>query len=879
MKQTLDITGMTCSACAARVEKTSLKTPGIDEASVNLLKNSMTVEYDGSATTLDALVNNIDKIGYGASVRTNRDTANATPPSAAPRPTGDKRATTETNRMKKRLIVSFAFTIPLFYLAMGHMFAWPLPAFFLGDENLLPFALTQLLLVIPVVFVNFDYFRIGFKALFRGAPNMDSLIALGASASILYGISALYRIGFALGVGDMSSAHHGAMDMYFESAGMILALITLGKFFEARAKGKTTDAITKLMDLAPKTATVIRDGQETVVAVEDVKVGERVVVKAGEAVPVDGRIIEGSATIDESVITGESNPADKGVGDEVTGATTTLMGWFVMEARHVGDDTTLAGIIRLVDEATGSKAPIEKTADKISGVFVPVVIVIALITFGIWMGLGVGLETALSRAISVLVISCPCALGLATPTAIMVGTGRGARSGILIKSAETLEVAHRIDTVVFDKTGTITRGEPRVTDVMAAPDVDRTWFITITATLETKSEHPLARAVALYAQEKGHATMALDDFRQIPGEGITGVIEGTQHLAGNARMMQNHGIETGSLEEAARTFATQGKTPLFIADGTRLLGIIAVADEVKETSRQAIAKLHAERITTIMLTGDTRQSAQAIAAQVGIDRVIAEVKPEDKEREIRQLAETGVVAMVGDGINDAPALARAQVGIAIGAGTDIAIEAADVVLMRSDPLDVVSAIRLSHATMRNIKQNLFWALFYNSIGIPIAAGVLAGIGIVLNPMIAAAAMSASSVCVVGNALRLRRWKPALGEVPAEETGTFSVVDGGEAPAMESDIPSNEAVESLHDENESTPNAKEQTMETTLHVEGMMCPKCVAHVTEALEAVEGVEHVDVDLEAASARVSRRADVEEQQLVDAVVAAGYEARTTR
>ena len=859
MKQTFDVTGMTCAACSARVEKATRAVPGVADVAVNLLKNSMDISFDDgvepSAVTA-AVEAAVDKAGYGASARVpavaNGGGQGAGSRAAQARPVTD--AAAEAKHVRMRLIVSAAFTIPLFYLSMGHMFGWPLPGFFLGDENVLTFAFTQFLLLLPVVFVNFKFFCVGFKTLVHGAPNMDSLIALGSTAASAYGIYAIYKIGIALGAGDLHAAHMAAMDLYFESAAMILTLITLGKYFEARAKGKTTDAIAKLVDLAPKEAVRLADGVEERVPVEAVRVGDVLAVRAGEGVPVDGTLLEGSGTLDESVITGESVPVDKRPGDRVTGATLNSTGWFTMRADRVGDDTALAGIIRLVDEATSTKAPIEKIADKISGVFVPVVIVIAVVTFAVWMFGGATLEIALSHAISVLVISCPCALGLATPTAIMVGTGRGATNGILIKSAEALETAHDVRTVVLDKTGTVTEGAPSVTDVLAAPGASEERLLELAVSIEGRSEHPLARAVCAYARERKVYPLLVEDFRQIPGEGVAALVDDHPSLAGNLRMMEARGIETGTFAEAARRLADEGKTPLFFAQDGELLGIVAVADTVKPSSAAALAVLKGMGIRTVMLTGDNERTAAAIQRKVGADEVIAGVLPDGKEREIRRLAEQGRVAMVGDGINDAPALARADVGIAIGAGTDVAIESADIVLMRSDLLDVPVSIQLSRATLRNIKQNLFWALVYNAVCIPVAAGALSFMGLNLNPMIAAAAMSLSSVCVVTNALRLRGWKPDL-------------------PAAPSDAPASAPIDSTESDN---PNEKESTMEKTLNVEGMMCQHCVAHVKRALEGVAGVEEAVVDLDAGTATAKLAHDVPEDVLAAAIVEAGYEVK---
>ncbi len=881
MKQTFDVTGMTCAACSARVEKASNKVEGVEQATVNLLKNSMDVEYDGNPATVVAICAAVEKAGYGASPRV-EDVSAATAPAggSAPLASGgnarQEAAAKEARQVRMRLIVSFVFTIPLFYLSMGHMFGWPLPAVFLGDENTLIFAFTQFLLLLPVIFVNFKFFRVGFTTLAHGGPNMDSLIALGSTASTVYGIAAIYRIGAALGTGDLSGAHAAAMDLYFESAAMILTLITLGKYFEARAKGKTTDAISQLMDLSPKTATRRRaDGSEEEVPAEQVRPGDILVVKAGEGVPADGTVVEGEGTVDESVITGESVPVEKTVGDPVTGATINRTGWFAMRAERVGADTALAGIIRLVDEATSSKAPIEKMADRISGVFVPVVIAIALVTFVVWLAIGGTIAEAVNHAISVLVISCPCALGLATPTAIMVGTGRGATSGILVKSAEALETACVVKTVVFDKTGTITKGEPQVTDVVAF-GCKASELVGLALSLERKSEHPLARAIVAYADAAGATAQDVEDFAQVPGGGIEGKVGVVACLAGNARMMDERGVDVSAAAESAARMADDGKTVMYFAHAGRLAGVIAVADVVKSTSAAAIAELGRMGIDTVMLTGDNERTAAAIQRQVGVGRVIAGVKPDGKERVIRDMAQQGRVAMVGDGINDAPALARADVGIAIGAGTDIAIESADIVLMHSDLADVPAAIGLSRATMRNIKQNLFWALFYNAICIPVAAGVLSGIGFNLNPMIAAAAMSLSSVCVVSNALRLRTWKPAAiselaeGSDPTATQARGIEVRVAEEPSSQEGISVGIAGGEGKDQGE-----KEIIMEKTLHVGGMMCQHCVARVKKTLEAIDGVEEAIVDLEGEKATVKLSADVADDVLVNAIVEQDYEA----
>ena len=889
--RSFDVTGMTCAACSARVEKTTNAVKGVQRASVNLLKNSMEVEFDDDVdpsqvtTAIEAAV---EKAGYGAFPRASGQDASSD--GTALGATGAQNAAVnaaqkERVQMKRRLAASLVFMVPLFYISMGHMLGWPLPSMLIGTENAMVYALTLFLLLIPVLFVNFKFFRVGFKALINRAPNMDSLIALGSGAATVYGVYALYGMAASMGQGDMAAVHEYAMNLYFESAAMILTLITLGKYLEARAKGRTTDSLSQLMDLSPKMATRLEGGEEVQVDAQSVRVGDVLVVKAGESIPVDGAVIEGSGTVDESVITGEPLPVTKCVGDTVTGATVNTSGWFTMRAERVGADTVLAGIVKLVDEATSSKAPIEKMADKISGVFVPVVIGIALVTFVAWMVLDADLPVALSYAISVLVISCPCALGLATPTAIMVGTGRGATHGILVKSAEALEVAHGIRTVVLDKTGTITQGAPRVTDVaFADPESVRsegTLFggdrvldmLTVMASLEKRSEHPLAQAMMEYAQQQRIGSVEVEKFTQTPGEGVSGVVGGAWCYAGNARMMQAQGVTLDP--EWTRDLAEAGKTVTYFAREGNLLGYIAVADVVKPTSAAAIGWLRGMGIKTIMLTGDAPRTAQAIHDQVGTDEVIAGVLPADKERVIHELSVQGRVAMVGDGINDAPALARADVGIAIGAGTDIALSSADVVLMHSDLFDVPAALDLSRSTMRNIKQNLFWALFYNALCIPVAAGALAYWGISLNPMIAAAAMSFSSVCVVSNALRLRRWKPRKSAAAGNVAGS-PVVD--EAPievvVRKIDLVADGLVEKT--QSIQVPDRKDPLMEKTLLVEGMMCEKCVAHVKKALERVEGVEEALVDLEGKKAVVRVGANVADDVLVDAVVEEGYEAQ---
>ncbi|WP_407417767.1 heavy metal translocating P-type ATPase [Paratractidigestivibacter faecalis] len=862
LRETFDIQGMTCAACSARVQRAASDVPGVTEANVNLLKNSMELDFDGTDATAAAVVAAIEGAGYGALRRSAAGRGGASASAPAPGELARKAA----DEKLRQLVVSLAFSVPLFYVAMGPMFGWPEVPGLDGMGNMMAAALTQLLLCVPILLVNRHYFVTGFKTLWHRAPNMDSLIALGSAASFAYSVVSLYRMAWAFGAMDMTAAHEAMHGLYLDSAGMILALIDLGKYFEARAKGKTTDAIAALMDLAPKTATVVRDGVEVSVPTEDVRAGERVIVRAGESVPVDGVVLEGTASIDESAITGEAVPVEKGAGDLVTAATVSGRGWIAVEATAVGEDTTLAGIIRLVDEATSSKAPIERMADKIAGVFVPVVMAIAAVAFVAWMAISADFATALNHAISILVISCPCALGLATPTAIMVGTGRGAANGVLIKSAEALETACSVNYVVLDKTGTVTAGRPRVTDVELAAGVSQAELVRVAAALERKSEHPLAEAVCAYADEVCpgvDADACVEGFEQVAGGGLAGTVDGRRVLAGNARLMEKNGVCLGAFAQRADALAAEAKTPLFFAVGGRVLGLVTVADPVKPTSAEAVSRLRALGAKTLLLTGDARLTAEAVARKVGVDEVVAGVLPSQKELRVRELQRAGHrVAMVGDGINDAPALARADVGIAIGAGTDVAIGSADVVLMRSDPADVALAMELSHATMRNIRQNLFWALFYNSICIPVAAGVLVPWGITLNPMIGAAAMGFSSVFVVGNALRLRTWKPSerkgRGATPAAAPAVTVTETGAEAGTEAATQPEGRT-----------------TMEKKLNVEGMMCQHCVAHVKGALEGVDGVTEAVVDLEAGTAVAKCAGDVADEALVAAVKQAGYEA----
>lgn len=754
MNQKFSVTGMTCSACSAAVEKSVKNVQGVSSVVVNLLGNSMLVDYDGEAASQNTIINAVENAGYHAAVFVKGNEAKSSE-------TAENKVQSELKEMKQRIIVSVCFLIPLLYIAMGHMFKFPLPSILHGEKNSITFAFLQFLLTLPIVYVNRKYYQVGFKTLFKGHPNMDSLIAIGSGAAICYGIFAIFRIGYGLGHMDMDVVMSYSMDLYFESAATILTLITLGKFLEARSKGKTSEAISKLMDLSPKTAVVIREGKEEEIPIEEVAIGDILAVRPGQSIPVDGVIIEGSTAVDQSALTGESIPVEKSAGDKVIGATINKTGYFQFRAEKVGDDTTLSQIIQLVEDANSSKAPIAKLADKISGVFVPVVITIAVLATVVWLLTGAPFEFALSIGIAVLVISCPCALGLATPVAIMVGTGKGASNGILIKSAEALEIAHKVNTVILDKTGTITEGKPRVTDILTADGVSEEELLRTAATIEKPSEHPLAEAILEKAKEMAIEPLAVTEFKAVSGRGIIAKDQNETYYSGNLFMMEEQGIDTAKLLKKAEALSEDGKTPLFFAKGGKFLGLIAVADVVKPTSVTAIKEWKSLGIDVVMLTGDNKKTAEAIRKQLQIDKVIAEVLPQDKESEVRKLQQAGKkVAMIGDGINDAPALARADVGIAIGAGTDIAIESADIVLMKSNLMDAVTAIALSKATIRNIKENLFWAFFYNTIGIPLAAGVFYSIlEWKLNPMFAAAAMSLSSVCVVTNALRLRFFKP------------------------------------------------------------------------------------------------------------------------
>ena len=874
-KATYDVTGMSCSACSSHVEKAVSRLEGMDKVTVNLLTNSMQVEYDENRLNSTAIEQAVEKAGYGASLRQEKGNAGqgAQPAAKAESPADLQKK--EQEQMKKRLIWSIVLLISLMYVSMGHMiYNWlgvgmpPLTMKYLhGAQNALTYSFTQFLLVLPILIINKKFFINGFKTLAHRSPNMDSLVAIGAGASVVYGVYAIYRIGYGLGYGQTDVVTQYSHDLYFESAGMILTLITVGKYLESKSKGRTSEAITKLLNLAPKKVHVLRNDAEVEIPAEEVVSGDILVLRPGEAAAVDGVIVEGHSAFDESAITGESIPVEKKEGDIVVSASLNKSGLIHMRATKVGQDTTLSQIIRLVEEASASKAPIAKMADKIAGVFVPVVICIALATFFIWLLAGASFEFAMSCGIAVLVISCPCALGLATPVAIMVGTGKGAENGILIKSGEALEMAHLVDTVVLDKTGTITEGKPRVTDVYTYEGMEPKQLLALAGALEKGSEHPLAQAILEQCEEDGLICAPVQNFEAVFGHGIKGTVEGVECFAGNEAMVQSLGLSlpkpvSGKLQE----FATLGKTPLIFGKmeqgdikGT-ILGIIAVADVIKESSPEAIQKLKDYHIHVVMLTGDHEQTAKAIQKQVGVDEVIAQVLPNQKEEKIAQLQSAGhKVAMVGDGINDAPALARADVGIAIGAGTDVALESADVVLMRSDLMDVAGVIHLSHKVIRNIKENLFWAFFYNSIGIPLAAGVLYPLfQLKLNPMFGAAAMSLSSVCVVSNALRLKHVK--LRQEKSNKTNQN--VEVTPVTIQETEM--------LTSKKES----EETTMKKTIHVEGMMCMHCVGHVEKALRAVPGVKGVTVSLDDKKAVVDVDESVSNDALTVAVKDAGYE-----
>ena len=848
-----NVTGMSCAACSARVEKAVKKVPGVTSCSVSLLTNSMGVEGTASPA---AILSAVQEAGYGASPK-NASASKASDASADL----DALADRETPKLKRRLIASLGFLLVLMYFSMGHMmWGWPLPHWF--DGNHVAMGLVQLLLAGIVMVINQKFFINGFKGLIHGAPNMDTLVALGSMASFVWSTYALFAMTRAQVDGNDELVMHYMMEFYFESAAMILTLITVGKMLEARSKGKTTDALKSLMKLAPKTATLVRDGAEVTVVIADVQKGDVFVVRPGENIPVDGVVLEGTSAVNESALTGESIPVDKAVGDKVSAATTNQSGFLRCEATRVGEDTTLAQIIKMVSDAAATKAPIAKIADTVSGFFVPAVISIAVVTTIVWLLLGHELGYALARGISVLVISCPCALGLATPVAIMVGNGLGAKNGILFKTAASLEAAGRTQIVALDKTGTITEGAPRVTDLLPAEGVSETELLTLAAALESRSEHPLAKAVLADAEAKAITPPEVTDFAALPGNGLAAKLDGMDIYAGNAAFIQTKLTLPAALAQQAEKLASEGKTPLFFGGAGRLLGVIAVADTIKEDSPEAIRQLQNMGIRVVMLTGDNQRTADAIGRQAGVDEVIAGVLPDGKEAVIRQLQASGKVAMVGDGINDAPALTRADTGIAIGAGTDVAIDAADVVLMNSKLSDVPAAIRLSRATLRNIHENLFWAFIYNIIGIPLAAGLFIPFGLTLNPMFGAAAMSLSSFCVVSNALRLNLFdlhstrhdhktaSPAA--APVQSAAENNKKSDAEAPEVKTE---------------------DNTMKKTLKVEGMMCGHCEARVKKALEALPEVDEAVVSHEAGTAIVTLNAEVADDVLKNAVEAQDY------
>ena len=869
---------MTCSACSSHVQRAVEKLEGAAEVQVNLLTNSMSVNYDEAFLSADKIIEAVEKAGYGASLADSLKSSSSNKNSSDGKTSGTRSfqndaAKLERDKIKKRLILSLVFMIPLFYVSMGHMASLPIPHFLHGIENALIFSFTQFLLALPVLIINKKFFTGGFKAFLNKAPNMDSLVAVGSGAALIYGIFAIYKMAYGMGHGDMETVRLFAGDLYFESAAMILTLVTLGKFLEANAKGKTSQAITKLMNLKPKTALVIRNGNEEEIPVEEIVKGDLILIKPGFSIPVDGIIVEGSSSVDEAAITGESLPVEKTAGDKVVSASINLSGTFTFKAERVGDDTTLSQIIALVEEASASKAPVSKLADKISNYFVPAVIAIAVITLFVWLIAGEGFEFALSRAISVLVISCPCALGLATPTAIMAGTGKGARLGILIRSAEALETAHKTNTVVLDKTGTITQGRPDVIAIKKTENFSEDEVLSFAYSLEVLSEHPLANAVIKRAKEKNLEALKIKDFKAEHGFGISGIEEasGLKIFAGNEKLFQKNNIEISHAKAEIDALAEKGATPLLIGvsggtggsssetdTGAKLIGIIAVADKIKEGSIESIAEFKAMGIKTIMLTGDNKKTANAIKAQTGVDDFAAELLPQNKKNEIEKLQQAGLkTAMIGDGINDAPALMTADVGIAIGNGTDIAIESADIILMNDNLQTAVDSIQLSRAVMRNIKENLFWALFYNSLCIPLAAGAFYPLfGIVLSPMIAAAAMSLSSVSVVSNALRLNYFKPKRKYKINRDAGSDSSYTGNTESC-------------LTDKNKIK---EKELMNTVLKVNGMQCQHCVSHVKEALTKISGVS-AEIDLGAKTAAITHPESVAVADLKKAIEEAGY------
>ena len=830
-KTKFDIQGMTCSSCSSHVERAVKKLEGIKSVNVNLLSNNMVVDYDENTLNDSKIIQAVIDAGYGVSTYVEKE-KNKT------KKQEDKKED-NIKSMKNRLVISICFLVPLMYIAMNHMlyewFELPILKFFHGNENALAFGFTQFLLLLPIVYVNRNYFIIGFKRLFKRSPNMDTLIALGSSAAIIYGIFAIYMIGYGLGHNQIELVERYRADIYFESAGTILTLITVGKYLETKSKGKTSDAINKLINLAPKVSTVIREEKEIEINVDEIIVGDIILIKPGASIPVDGTIIEGTSAVDEASITGESIPVEKMVGSKVVSGTINKNGYFKMKATKVGDDTTLSQIIKLVEEASNSKAPISRLADKVSGIFVPVVIAIAILAAVFWLLQGQSFEFALSIGIAVLVISCPCALGLATPVAIMVGTGKGAQQGILIKSAEALELLHLADTVVLDKTGTITEGKPKVTDIVS--NIGEKELLKVAGSLEKNSEHPLAEAVIERAKADKIELIEINDFTSVSGRGVSGKINEIKYFAGNISFMKENNINTETIEQNAQEFLKKGKTVLYFADENDIIGIIAVADTIKNESKQAIKELKARNIEVVMLTGDNKIVAETIGKELEIDKVISEVLPEDKEKEIQNLQKQAKkVIFVGDGINDSPALVRADVGIGVGSGTDIAIESADIVLIKNSLLDVWTAISLSRAVIKNIKMNLFWAFFYNIIGIPIAAGVFyLSFGLKLNPMFGALAMSLSSVCVVTNALRLRRFKP-----------------------------------NFKNKEESKMNKK------VISIEGMSCNHCKMSVEKALNSIEGVTKVEVSLENKNAVIESSKEIDNNKIKQVIEEIGFTVR---
>ena len=867
-KETFNVTGMTCSACAARVERAVKKIEGTADVSVNLLTNTMTLAYDEAAANPAAIIAAVEDAGYGASVKAAPGAQNA-----AAKTDGASAPEKEIRAMRSRLLVSILFLLPTMYIAMSHMLSmWgiPYPAgfadIFWGAENALSFALAQFVLILPIMYVNRPYYVNGFRNLLHGAPNMDSLVGIGSMASALFGVFAMFRMSWGLGHGDLALAAEYSTNLYFESAGMIVTLITVGKYLEARAKGQTTGALTALMQLAPAEATVVRDGSEQIVPVTALSLGDTVIVRPGARIPVDGTVTEGATSVDESAVTGESMPVPKAKGDAVTSGTLNIEGTIRFTATRVGEDTTIRQLIRLVDDASGSKAPIARLADRVSAVFVPVVIAVALAAGGIWLMMGASVEFAFSITISILVISCPCALGLATPVAIMVGTGRGAAHGILIKSGAALETAGNIDTVLMDKTGTLTQGRPQLVSIRPI-GITADELIALAAALEAGSEHPIAADIRSYAERKALDVPAAADFQAVFGRGVRARVGGADCAAGNAALLAELNVPLSEeITAALADMAERGETALAVVRENRAVGLLGVRDAEKPTSAAAVAQMKAMGLTPVMLTGDDARTAQVIAARLGIDHVIAGVLPSEKRAHVERLQQEGHrVAMIGDGVNDAPALVQADLGIAIGAGTDVAVDSADAVLVRSDLLDAVSAIRLSRSVMRNIKENLFWAFFYNVIGIPLAAGVLyPAFGVKLSPMIGAAAMSLSSVCVVLNALRLR---------------FFAIVHEAAAAAEQTDIePEITAITPAMDETAAEISAvhrkEESAMQKTINVKGMTCPNCVKHVTKALSGMEGVSDVAVDLAAGTAKFTASREIPDSELAAILDDAGYE-----